>query len=206
MRAKGAALAGTCAVAGLFAMTAIGGARPPSPARPASAASNVTSAAAPLVGRWERVNTCQELLRALRRYGLERTAPAMISGNGYVPGSPKQIARRRHPCKGAAPRRHSHFFRADGQFGSVDYNNDQVDNGPWHLVDANTLRIGSPPLAGGTFRIRIRDGRLHLKPLITAAQKRKALKHPLQFSSAGWMVSVAYPGHAWKRVPCSSWC
>jgi hypothetical protein len=30
----------------------------------------------------------------------------------------------------------------------------------------------------------------------------RALAHPLQFSTAGWMVAVAYPGHTWKRVPC----
>jgi hypothetical protein len=164
------------------------------------------AAAVPLVGRWERVNTCQELVRALKKYGLAKTAPAMLAGNGYVPGSPKQIARRRNPCKGAVARRHSHFFRADGQFGSVDFDNNQVDDGPWRLTNARTLQIGSPPQAGGTFRIRIRDGRLHLTPRITAAQKRKALAHPLKFSSAGWMVSVAFPGHAWKRVPCNEWC
>lgn len=206
MRARRAAIAGTCAVAGLFAITAAGGTHPPSAARPASAASKTIPAAAPLAGRWERVNTCQELVRALRRYGLERTAPAMISGNGYVPGSPRQIARRRNPCQGAVPRRHSHFFRADGKFGSVDFDDNQVDDGPWGRVDANTLQIGRPHLFGGTFRIRISDGRLRLEPLITAAQKREALRHPLQFSSAGWMVSVAFPGHTWKRVPCSRWC
>ena len=63
-----------------------------------------------------------------------------------------------------------------------------------------------PAGAGGTFRIRIRDGRLHLTPRITAAQKREALAHPLEFSSAGWMVAVAFPGHAWQRVPCNEWC
>lgn len=161
---------------------------------------------APLVGRWERVNTCQELVRALKQYGLGATAPAMLEGNGYVPGSAEEIARRRNPCQGAVARRHSHFFRADGQFGSVDFDNNQVDDGPWRLANAHTLQIGSPPEAGGTFRIRIRDGRLHLIPLITPAQKREALAHPLEFSPAGWMVSVAFPGHAWTRVPCNEWC
>ncbi|MEA2136603.1 MAG: hypothetical protein QOC68_4513 [Solirubrobacteraceae bacterium] len=162
--------------------------------------------AAPLVGRWERVNTCEELVRALKQYGLAATAPAMLAGNGYVPGTPEEIARRRNPCEGAVARRHSHFFRADGQFGSVDFDNNQVDNGPWRLANARTLQIGSPPEAVGTFRIRIRDGRLRLTPRITAAQKREALAHPLEFSSAGWMVAVAFPGHTWQRVPCNEWC
>jgi hypothetical protein len=194
-----AVLAVACAAA---AVTVAGGGAAAAPSAPSKA----RSASPALVGRWQRTNTCRELVRALKRYGLGATAPAMISGNGYVSGTPQQIARRHDPCRGAMPRRHSHFFRDDGQFGSVDYNDQQVDDGPWQLVGAHRLRIGSPPLAGGTFRIRIRDGRLRLKPLITAAQKRKALEHPLRFSSAGWMVSVAYPGHAWKRVSCSGWC
>jgi hypothetical protein len=199
MRTLHVAAVAACAVAGAAGLATTGAAGPPPPA-PASAA------AASIVGRWERTITCRGLVRALRRHGLGPTAPAIIAGNGYVPGTPKQLARRRHLCKGAVARRHSHFFRADGQFGSVDYDNNQVDDGPWALTDRRTLRIGSPPNAGGTFRMRIRDGRLHLRPLISAAQKRRALAHPLQFSSAGWMVAVSYPGHAWKRVSCSRWC
>ena len=47
---------------------------------------------------------------------------------------------------------------------------------------------------------------LRLEPVISAAARRKALAHPLQFSTAGWQVAVAFPGHAWKRVPCAQWC
>jgi hypothetical protein len=161
--------------------------------------------AAALTGRWERVNTCRELVRALTRYGLRPLAPATIAGNGYVPGTPRQIARRRSMCRGAVARRHSHFFRADGQFGSVDFDDRQVDDGPYRIADAHTVRIGRPP-GEGTFRMWIEHGRLHLRPVISAALKRRALAHPLRFSTAGWMVSVAYPGGSWKRVPCRQWC
>lgn len=158
------------------------------------------STGARLIGRWERVTTCRQLVRALKRYGLGPTAPAMLAGNGFIPGSPRQIARRRHICHGAVARRHSHFFRDDGEFGSVDFNDQQVDDGRY-VVRHGTLRIG-----GGRWRIRIADGRLHLTPRITAKQRRKALAHPLQFSTAGWMVAVAFPGHAWRRVGCDGWC
>ena len=163
------------------------------------------AAPAPLTGRWERVNTCQELVHALARHGLRPLAPAMLAGNGYVTGSAAQIARRRNVCQGAVPRRHSHFFRADGQFGSLDFADRQVDDGPWRIVGENTVRIGRPP-GEGTFRMRIEGGRLRLQPIIPAAHKRQALAHPLRFSAAGWMVSVAFPGHAWRKVPCGQWC
>lgn len=160
-------------------------------------------AASPLTGRWERVNTCQQLVRALTRYGLRPLAPSMLAGNGYVAGTARQIAARRHICRGATPRRHSHFFRADGQFGSVDFNDQQVDDGRYRLVNPHTVRIGSPPQ---TFHMRIDHGHLRLSPMISPALKRVALAHPLRFSAAGWMVAVAFPGHSWKRVPCAQWC
>jgi hypothetical protein len=154
-----------------------------------------------LVGRWERVTTCQELVGALQKAGLGATAPAMISGNGFVAGTPKQLARKANICSGAVPRRHSHFFTAAGQFGSVDYGGRQVDEGSYRIVKPGTVRIGE-----GTFRFVISGKTLRLTPVISAALKRKALAHPLQFSTAGWMVAVAFPAHGWKRVACAGWC
>jgi len=153
------------------------------------------------VGRWERVTTCQDLVSALRKAGLGPTAPAMLAGNGLVPGTPQQLAKRANICKGAVPRRHSHFFTASSQFGSLDWKLMQVDDGPYRLNGPSKVRIG-----GGTFRYRIDSTTLTLTPLITAAAKRQALAHPLRFSLAGWMVAVAFPGHTWRRVPCAGWC
>ena len=152
---------------------------------PAAATSSAARANA-LVGRWERVTTCQELVSALTKAGLRTTAPAMLAGNGLVTGTPRQLARKANICKDAVPRRHSHFFTAMGQFGSIDYNGKQVDD--------------------GTFHFRISGRELRLEPVISAAARRKALAQPLQFSTAGWQVAVAFPGHAWKRVPCAGWC
>jgi len=169
-------------------------------ALPAGAATDAARSS-PLVGRWERVTTCQELLSAVTKAGLRKTAPAMLSGNGFVPGTPKQLAAKADICKGAVPRRHSHFFTAAGQFGSVDYNGQQVDDGSYRILDARTVRIND-----GKFHFRITGRKLRLEPVISAAARRKALAQPLQFSTAGWQVAVAFPGHAWKRVPCAQWC
>ena len=184
-----------------FLIAALGGALLAILALPAGAATDAARRSA-LVGRWERVTTCQELVSALTKAGLRKTAPAMLAGNGFVPGTPKQLAAKADICKGAVPRRHSHFFTGPAaQFGSVDYNGQQVDDGSYRLINARTIRISD-----GTFHFRVKGRELRLEPVISAAARRKALSYPLQFSTAGWQVAVAFPGHAWKRVPCAQWC
>jgi hypothetical protein len=170
------------------------------PAEPTSASPSPTPA---LFGRWERVITCEDMVQALEGEGLGDLAPAMLAGNGLVSGSPKQLAQRDDICQGAVPREHSHFFTASGQFGSVDYNDQQVDDGPYEIVDDNTVRIGET-----NFRYRITDDgqTLALEPVITQSDKREALQQPLEFSDAGWSVTVAFPGHTWERVDCEGWC
>ena len=154
-----------------------------------------------LAGRWQRLTTCAEIVSALRQAGLGPTAPAVIADNGFVPGTPKQLSRKANICSGALPRRHSHFFTAAGQFGSIDFGGKQVDDGSYRLVNPNTVRIND-----GSFRFRIAARGLSLTPVISAALKRRALAHPLRFSTAAWMVAVALPPGSWKRVACAGWC
>lgn len=161
-------------------------------------------AGSPLVGRWQRLTTCQQLVADLKRAGLGATVAQAWVGqtsssgeSSFKPGSPKPTLA--HPCTGAIPRLHSHFFGASGQFGSLDWKGGQVDDGPYKIIDADTVRIGSTP-----FHFTIRGGRtLSLAPILTQAMIRQANAHPQQFSSAFWAVTVAYAGHTWKRVPCS---
>jgi hypothetical protein len=160
-----------------------------------------SAAPAKLVGRWERVTTCSGIVNALRAAGLGKNAPAIIAGNGFVPGTPKQLARKSNICSGAVPRPHSHFFTAAGQFGSIDYNRMQVDDGSYRIINAKTVRIND-----GTFHFTVSGKTLTLTPVLSAALKRRALAHPLRFSTAGWMVSVAIPPGGWKRVACAGWC
>lgn len=170
----------------------------------ASSASRL--AASPLVGRWERLNTCQELVADLKRAGLGATVAQAWVGqtsstgeSSFKPGSPKPTLA--HPCSGAIPRKHSHFFSTSGRFGSLDWNGGQVDDGPYRIVNTHTVEIG---MAHVRFRFTIRGGRtLSLSPILTQAMVRQANAHPPQFSPAFWAVTVAYAGHAWKRVPCS---
>jgi hypothetical protein len=160
-------------------------------------------AKSPLVGQWQRVLTCQELVAKLREAGLGMTAPYAWLGqtsaqgeSSFKPGSPKPTLA--HPCTGAIPRLHSHFFTASGQFGSLDWKGGQVDDGPYHPVNKNTVRIGTV-----MFHFTIRGGRLMLSPLLTRKMIRQAVADAAKFSPAFWAVSVAYSGHSWKRVPCN---
>lgn len=167
-----------------------------------AATSVVTASAgsASVVGRWSRTTTCQDYVRALTSAGLRALAPGVLAGNGLVPGTPKQLAAKSNICSGATARVHSHFFTADGRFGSVNWVNKQVDDGHFTIV-GSTLHFGP-----STFRYTINSNRLSLTPTISAAMKRQALAHPLAFSTAGWMIAVALPGGTWKRVPCNGWC
>ena len=172
----------------------------PSSSEPTTAATTET-AAPPIVGRWEQVHSCEQLVKALAKAGLRAVAPAMVGD--YFPGrSPKQLARKPDVCEGAKPEPHSHFFTEDGSFGSLDEEDNQVDDGPYEVVDDDTLRI-----VEGEFRYRIMDdSTLVLHPVIPAAEKRRALARPLEFSPAGWQVAVSYDGLPWKRVDCAGWC
>ena len=77
--------------------------------------------ASAIVGRWERVHECSELLNALDKAGLRVVAPAIV-GEEYSPTtSAAGLAHKDELCEGAkAPFVHSHFFDATGGFGSLD--------------------------------------------------------------------------------------
>lgn len=161
-----------------------------------------TESVAALVGRWERVNTCQELVDELNQAGLGKMAPTIVAGNGFVPGSANQLAKRADLCQGAKPRVHAHFFTPEGLFGSLDWNEQQVDDGAYTIINDNTFKIGDT-----TFHYEIvNDDTLMLEPVIPKAAVTEALAHPDEFSAAGWSVSVAFQGHPWKRVNCEGWC
>lgn len=198
----------TKAVIGLLVMVVMAAgceSNDPSPPAPPTQSPSVSPSAepvSPLVGRWERVNTCQEHVDILRRAGLEEIAPTMLAGNGYVPGTPQQLARRAELCKGAKPRVHAHFFTEEGLFGSLDWNEQQVDDGTYTIIDDTTFEIGD-----ATFHYEIVNGdTLMLEPVLPKDAVSEALANPEEFSAAGWMVSVAFEGHRWKRVACEGWC
>jgi hypothetical protein len=166
-------------------------------AAPATAAPPSTS----IVGTWQRVNHCMDGVRPLRAAGFDEAALEFAVGNGFIPGvtSVEELADPAHPCREAIPLRHSHFFTADGQFGSLDENGNQVDEGTYDVVAPGTLVIpygfeeGPPILV--TFHFRIQGNTIKFNPVIPSDCSTSHCRE-----ATAWSISVALPGHTWRRV------
>jgi hypothetical protein len=144
----------------------------------------------PLVGKWERTQTCAELVGVLRDNGMESSILSSLAGDGWIPDVTKtgQIEDPGHPCENAVSRKHSHFFTAAGEFGSLDAEGEQVDHGRYSLRGKDTLIVG-----GVTFKYRITDNdTISFTPRIPACRP--------DCWEAIWSVSVAFPGYTWHRV------
>ena len=171
----------------------------PTPASNASAAeagASSTSADVPaLVGEWSRLTTCQQRVDALQAAGLGDFAAEHAAGEGWIPGvtSVDALADPTHPCTGAKPLVHSHFFTADGMFGSRDAQGNQVDDGTYEVTDPATVVIDKE-FGQVTFHFQVTPGdRLLLDPVMPDCAAEGCF-------AAQWAVSVAYPGLPWERV------
>lgn len=81
-----------------------------------------------IVGTWHRKQTCQELRAAFQAAGLLES---------HLEWANELCAETKVPTE------HSHFFTADGKFGSHDQNGKQVDDGDYEVVRPWELRFPS---------------------------------------------------------------
>jgi hypothetical protein len=156
---------------------------------PTSTPTSPSPAASALVGEWQRLQKCPELEQLMTKAGLHDVLLEFIAGDGWIPGVTKvsQIKDPTHPCVGSVDRTHSHFFTADGQFGSRDANGQQVDDGQYQVV-GDAFVIDSV-----TFHYTITDSdTLSITPETPGCA-------PSCFE-AGWSISVAFPGYTWHRI------
>jgi hypothetical protein len=132
------------------------------------------------------------MIEALEQAGFGSNAVVNMVGNGFIPGvqSVVDLKDPNQPCKGAVPRKHSHFFTEDGLFGSRDWNGEQVDDGTYRVVDADTLVI-SKEFPDVEFRYRIEGDGIVFDPAIP--------DDCVEFRCE-WAVSMAYPGKKWTRT------
>ena len=156
---------------------------PPSTPKPSP------SPAHPIVGEWHADHVCTEIARLLTEAGLEETIAENVVGNGLIPDadSVDDLADPTDPCAGAIPRDHAHFFTADGDFGSLDWNRNRVDGEPY-TVDDDTVTIN-----GIEFSYRIEGDQLFLD-----ADVRDCNVTACGFREQ-WMTMVALPGTPWWR-------
>jgi len=127
----------------------------PSPT-PTPSTSSPSAAVPALVGEWQRLQRCSELVGLLRKADMPAAVPEMLAEDGWVPGvdDPGQIDTR-HPCRGAVARLHCHFFTSDGQFGSRDATGEQVDDGRYRLVGDDRFIIGAGDRNDVTFHYTV---------------------------------------------------
>jgi hypothetical protein len=132
---------------------------------------------------------------ALQDAGLEKWTVEVAAG--FIPGAegPDAVEDPADPCRDAVPLRHSHFFTADGLFGSRDQDGNQVDDGTYRIVDEGTFVV-SKEFPDVTFHYTIDGDSIAFEPVIPACS-------PDCFE-ASWSVSVAFPGHEWQRVESGS--
>jgi WD40 repeat protein len=161
-----------------------------------STATAAAAAAAPseLVGKWQRTTTCQERVRALKRAGLGEFAAEHAAGEGWIPGvtSVEQLRNPKSPCEGAVPLEHSHFFTADGLFGSRDADGKQVDDGTYALAGERDVVV-TKEFGDVRFHFEIRGQELFLTPVLPGCARSGCF-------AAQWAVAVAYPGQPWHRA------
>ena len=162
-----------------------------SPSVVPSATSAASSPAAALVGEWERDTRCEEIVQRLSDAGMDQWVPDTAAA--FVPGasSGADLADPSKPCTGAVPLRHSHFFTADGRFGSRNENGMDVDDGTYRLVGDDTFVI-SKEFPDVTFHYVVTGDSIMFTPVIPECR-------PACFE-ATWSVAVAYEGLPWVRV------
>jgi len=184
-----------------------GSASPPTTARPAIVASTPSSASSPasspaastapgakaaIVGEWIGVHDCEHIVAMLKAARLDEFVEESVVGNGLIPDVPEggKLKDAAHPCVGAVPQRHSHFFTSAGAFGSKDARGFQVDDGKWR-IQGDKLVIGDQP-----FGFKIVGDELTLTPpkVDGSTCTTKACR-----STAVWVLMVAMPGQTWTR-------
>ena len=115
----------------------------------------------------------------------------MVAGNGFVPNVTRvdQLRDPAKPCVGSVPRKHSHFFLRNGEFGSLDWNGERVDDGRWRITKPGVVTIAKE-FPDVSFRYVIRGNVVSFTPLVP--------KGCATFRCA-WAIAVAYPGKTWVR-------
>ena len=152
------------------------------------------------MGEWVGTHDCRRIVKILFEAGLNEFLADAIYGNGLVPGmdpNTKTVEDPRYVCDDAVERAHSHFFTADGQFGSKDFAGQQVDEGAYRLEGDDIVVINDQP-----FHYSIDGDELTLVPPkvdISSCTTREC-----RFA-ATWVLMVAMPGTTWKRgeIPVS---
>ena len=166
----------------------------PSAVAPTSTSPTARPSASPppaLVGTWLGFHNCQRIVDIMTAAGMPEQALLNAAESTTIPGvtTVEQIADPKNPCVGATDVRHSHFFTASGLFGSRDASGQQVDDGNWAIVDADTFKINGTP-----FDFQVDGDELRMEAVDVGACPVNG-----KWCPEAWKLMVAMPGMAWTR-------
>jgi hypothetical protein len=164
---------------------------PPTSALPSEASPQATPAA--IVGEWVGLHECQRIVSMLKDAGLDDFIAEQVNGNGLIPGvdAESDTLDPSSPCAEAVPRKHSHFFTADGRFGSKDNDGSPVDDGRYTLEGEDVVIINGTP-----FQYAIDGDELTLDP--PDIDISDCTTNECRFLAV-WVRMVAMPGTTWTR-------
>jgi hypothetical protein len=171
---------------------------PPSVGRPSASNPASAAATADIVGSWTRVQTCQEELAAFQQAGLASSeAYQWVTSNWVANASPRTSGF----CDGAAaPTKHTHFFTADGTFGSRDANGQQVDDGDYTITAPGVLTF---PTHASDFHYSgptsVRYSIVGIELMFDVQVPPGCAKDPACADAYGWALSAFFKGKAWTR-------
>jgi hypothetical protein len=167
-----------------------------SPSAVASAEASVTASA--LVGTWTRTQDCATMLTAFEAAGLAESHAEWVVGNwvgdpAEVEWDPEDIC-----ATARGPEAHSHFFTADGEFGSLDAQGDIADGGDYAVVDEDTLRFPSHSTEFGY------DGDILVDYVVTEDTAEFEVQMPTNcdrscLEAHAWALSAFYAADPWTR-------
>jgi hypothetical protein len=145
-----------------------------------------------IVREWLSAPTCEELIRALKREGLEDLAATSVRGLLTTP--PNQPAKDpEHPCADAAgPVETSRLFLEDGTVSSYDEFGRQVGFGYYGIVDRNTIGIAGFFV---NYKIDSRDNVIFRFRVPERCKSRPGCRR-----RAAYVIGLLYPGKLWEQV------
>ena len=145
-----------------------------------------------IVGTWVGMHNCERIMAIMTAGGMPEQGLLNVAESGTLVGvtTVDQINDPEHPCEGAVDQRHSHFFTADGLFGSRDMHDVQVDDGRWKLVDGDTFTIN-----GTAFDYEVHGDELRMEAVDVGS-----CPSPDQWCPEAWKLMVAMPGMVWTRA------
>lgn len=139
------------------------------------------------------------MLAAFEEAGLAESHAVWIIGNWV--GDPADVeADPNDLCAEARPaEEHSHFFTADGQFGSFDAAGEQVDGGDYAVVDTDTLSF---PSHSREFRY---DGDILVDYAVSGDSATFDVQLPSECDAAcleahAWALSAFFGPDPWTRT------